>query len=227
MTKPRETDLYPPVKAYLEAQGYEVKGEIGAVDVVAVRDAEPPVLVELKLAFSLALLHQGVARQTISDAVYLAVPHISAKAAKENLNLCRRLGLGLMMVRLRDGFVEVLNDPAPYKPRKSTRRKTRLLREFARRVGDPNAGGATRVGIVTSYRQDALRCATFLEGEGACKGAVVAKGAGVPKATRIMADDHYGWFERVEVGIYMLTPKGLDGLAAFGRVEPLKPVNAG
>lgn len=227
MTKPRETDLYPPVKAYLEAQGYEVKGEIGAVDVVAVRDAEPPVLVELKLAFSLALLHQGVARQTISDAVYLAVPHISAKAAKENLNLCRRLGLGLMMVRLRDGFVEVLNDPAPYKPRKSTRRKTRLLREFARRVGDPNAGGATRVGIVTSYRQDALRCATFLEGEGACKGAVVAKGAGVPKATRIMADDHYGWFERVEVGIYMLTPKGLDGLTAFGRVEPLKPVNAG
>jgi len=219
MTKPRETDLYPPVKAYLEAQGYEVKGEVGAVDVVAVRGIEAPVLVELKLGFSLALLHQGVARQTISDAVYLAVPHISGKAVKENLNLCRRLGLGLMTVRLRDGFVEVLVDPAPYRPRKSTRRKTRLLREFARRVGDPNAGGATRVGIVTSYRQDALRCATYLEDEGASKGAVVAKGASVPNATRIMADDHYGWFERVETGIYMLTPKGVDGLAAYGRVE--------
>ncbi len=227
MTKPRETDLYPPVKAYLEAQGYEVKGEIGAVDVVAVRGEEDPVLVELKLAFSLALLHQGVARQTISDAVYLAVPHISSKTSKENLNLCRRLGLGLMTVRLRDGFVEVLNDPAPYKPQKSTKRKTRLLREFARRVGDPNAGGATRVGIVTSYRQDALRCATFLADEGASKGAVVAKGAAVPKATRIMADDHYGWFERIEKGIYMLTPKGVEGLAAFGRVETSEPLNAG
>ncbi|WP_456391125.1 DUF2161 domain-containing phosphodiesterase [Profundibacter sp.] len=219
MTKPRETDLYPPVKAYLEAQGYAVKGEVGAVDVVAVRGDEDPVLVELKLGFSLALLHQGIARQAVSDAVYLAVPHISGKALKENLNLCRRLGLGLMTVRRRDGFVEVLVDPAPYHPRKSAKRKARLLREFARRVGDPNAGGATRVGLVTSYRQDALRCATFLEDEGASKGAVVAKGTSVPNATRIMADDHYGWFERVETGIYMLTPKGVDGLAAYGRVE--------
>ena len=226
MTKPRETDLYPPVKAYLEGQGYEVKGEVGAVDVMAVRGDEEPVLVELKLGFSLALLHQGIARQAVSDAVYLAVPH-GLKGMKENLSLCRRLGLGLMTVRLRDGYVEVLADPAPYRPRKVPARKTRLLREFARRVGDPNAGGATRVGIVTSYRQDALRCATFLEDEGASKGAVVAKGAGVPKATRIMADDHYGWFERVEKGVYMLTPKGVEALADYGRVAPLEPVNTG
>jgi len=219
MTKPRETDLYPPVKAYLEAQGYEVKGEVGAVDVMAVRGDEEPVLVELKLVFSLALLNQGVARQKISDAVYLAVPHSSSKAMKDNLNLCRRLGLGLMTVRLRDGFVEVLADPAPYRPRKSKQRKTRLLREFARRVGDPNAGGATRVGIVTSYRQDALLVATYLFTAGASKGAVVAKGAAVPNATRIMADDHYGWFERVGTGVYMLTPKGVEALDAYGKVK--------
>ncbi|AXX98795.1 DUF2161 domain-containing phosphodiesterase [Profundibacter amoris] len=226
MAKPRETDLYPPVKTYLEGQGYEVKGEVGAVDVMAVRGQEDPVLVELKLGFSLALLHQGIARQGVSDAVYLAVPY-GLKGMKENLSLCRRLGLGLMTVRLRDGYVEVLADPSPYRPRKVPARKTRLLREFARRVGDPNAGGATRVGIITSYRQDALRCATFLENEGASKGAVVARGAGVPKATRIMADDHYGWFERVEKGIYMLTPKGVQALANYGRVAPLKPVNTG
>ena len=218
MNKPRETDLNQPVKTYLEAQGYEVKGEVGAVDVMAVRADEEPVLVELKLGFSLALLHQGIARQSVSDAVYLAVPHSNHKAMKDNRNLCRRLGLGLMTVRPRDGFVEVLVDPAPYRPRKSGKRKTRLLREFARRVGDPNAGGATRVGLVTSYRQDALRCATFLETEGASKGAVVAKGASVPNATRIMADDHYGWFERVSTGVYMLTPKGVEALGVYGRV---------
>ena len=217
MTKPRETDLYPPVKAYLEAQGYAVKGEVGAVDVMAVRGNEDPVLVELKLAFSLALLHQGIARQSVTDAVYLAVP--KGKVSKDNLALCRRLGLGLMAVRLRDGFVEVLADPAPYRPRKVAKRKGRLLREFARRVGDPNAGGATRVGIVTSYRQDALRCATFLVDHGESKGAVVAKGGGVPSATRIMAADHYGWFERVTTGVYMLTPKGVEALKVYGRVE--------
>ncbi len=48
MTKPREADLYAPVKAFLTRQGYDVKGEVGAVDVMAVRGAEPAVLVELK-----------------------------------------------------------------------------------------------------------------------------------------------------------------------------------
>ncbi|MCK4713581.1 MAG: hypothetical protein KAT26_11960, partial [Marinosulfonomonas sp.] len=57
------------------------------------------------------------------------------------------------------------------------------------------------------------------EDQGASKGAAVARGAGVPKATRIMADDHYGWFERVSTGVYMLTPKGAESLAAYGRVE--------
>ena len=36
MAKPKETDLYPPVKKLLEDQGYEVKSEIGAADVVAI-----------------------------------------------------------------------------------------------------------------------------------------------------------------------------------------------
>ncbi len=202
--KPAETDLYQPVKSFLEAQGYEVKGEIGAVDVVGMREGDEPVLIELKLAFSLTLLQQGVARLAISDAVYLAVLKPKGKAIKANLALCRRLGLGLMTVRLRDGFVEVLADPVPYRPRKSVKRKSRLLREFARRDGDPNAGGATRVGLVTSYRQDALKCAAYLLENGASKGSDVAKGAGVPRATNIMAMDYYGWFERVARGVYSL-----------------------
>jgi len=82
-------------------------------------------------------------------------------------------------------------------------------------VGDPNKGGATKVGIITSYRQDALKCAGFLRENGPSKGANVARGAEVPTATRIMADDHYGWFERVGRGVYGLTAKGAEGLAAY------------
>jgi len=219
--KPRETDLYAPVKTFLEGQGYVVKGEIGAVDVVAMRGEEPPVLVELKLGFSLALVHQGIARQAVSDLVYLAIPKPpKARALKDNLALCRRLGLGLLTVRLRDGFVEPLADPGPFTPRKSPKRTARLLREFARRVGDPNKGGATKVGIITSYRQDALKCAGFLQANGPSKGADVAKATGVPTATRILAADHYGWFERVERGVYGLTVKGAEGVMAY-RVSPI------
>ena len=34
-----------------------------------------------------------------------------------------------------------------------------MLREFQRRVGDPNTGGTTGVKRMTAYRQDALRLA--------------------------------------------------------------------
>lgn len=212
MGRTQETELYAPVKVFLEAQGYEVKAEVAGADVVACRDGDDPVVVELKTAFSLSLFHQGVARLAITDLVYVAVPRGQGKrwlkSLKENKVLCRRLGLGLLTVRLADGFVEPHLDPAPYAPRKSKPRQQRMLREFARRVGDPNTGGQTRQTIVTAYRQDALRCAQHLMEHGPTKGSLVAKATGVDRATRMMADDHYGWFERVEKGIYALTPKG-------------------
>lgn len=219
--KLKERDLYLPVKALLEAQGYEVKGEIGAADVVALRAGAPPVVVELKLAFSLALVHQGIARQSLSDAVYLAIPRGAGRrwmsAMKQHKVLCRRLGLGLIYVRLSDGHCQVALDPAPYQPRKSAPRKQRLLREFARREGDPQAGGADRSSVLmTAYRQDAIRLAAHLAARGPSKGAEVARATGVQKATRMMADDHYGWFERVQKGVYGLTPNGQRALQGQG-----------
>lgn len=230
----RETELYAPVKAFLEAQGYEVKGEVGAADVVACRAADPPVIVELKAGFSLALFHQAIARQAITDAVYVAVPRGRGRAflrsLKENLKLARRLGLGLITVRLPDGLVEVRCDPGPFVPRKSRVRQGRLLREFERRVGDPNTGGAARVKIVTAYRQDALRCLAWLAGQTDARGARVAAATGVPTATRIMADDHYGWFERTARGVYRVTPKGRAAMTDYAReiaeLEPVSPVDA-
>ncbi|WP_340248162.1 DUF2161 domain-containing phosphodiesterase [Sulfitobacter pontiacus] len=222
MTNPRETDLYPPIKSFLEDQGYVVKSEVGAADVVAVRGAEPPVVVELKLGFSLALFHQCIARLSVSDDVYLAVARQPgkrfAKAVKDNTALARRLGLGLITVRLKDGLVEVHCDPGPYAPRKSAKRQARLLREFARRQGDPNDGGQTRAGLVTAYRQDALKLAMYLFEAGASKGAHVARETQVQRATAMMRDNHYGWFEKIETGIYGLTPTGAEAVSASGRV---------
>ena len=214
-----ETDLYQPVKTLLEGQGYEVKGEVAAADIVAIRGDEDPIIVELKTAFSLTLFHQAIERQSLSDHVYIAVPRGTNKAylksLKRNKTLCRRLGLGLMTVRLKDGFVETHLDPEPYKPRPSKVKKGRLLREFSRRVGDPNKGGTARTTIMTAYRQDALRCLGCLEQNGPTKAAEVAKITAVETARRIMADDHYGWFERVDRSVYALTPKGKEAVIVY------------
>jgi hypothetical protein len=208
----RETALYKPIKRFLKVQGYEVKAEVGPADVVAVRGDEPPVVVELKTGFSLALFHQAVERQAISDQVYIAVPSGKGRGAYKTLlrnrKLCRRLGLGLISVRLSDGHVTVHLDPAPYQPRKSKQRQARLLSEFSRREGDPNVGGTTRRTIVTAYRQDALRCMKFLSENGPTKAALVAKLTGVTRARQIMADNHYGWFVRVTTGVYSLASDG-------------------
>lgn len=209
----KEADLYPDLKAFLEAQGYEVKAEIGACDILALRGAEPPVVVEMKLSFSLALVLQGVARQALFDTVYLAVPAPKKgwpARYKDIVALCRRLGLGLLVVAPGVG-VEAHLDPGPYQPRLNTVRAGRLLREFQRRLGDPNQGGTTGIKRMTAYRQDALRCACALV-DGPMKGATVAKATGVTRATTLMRDDHYGWFDRVDKGVYALTQKGRAAL---------------
>lgn len=211
-----ETALYPPVKAFLEAQGYTVKGEVRGCDAVGVRDAQEPVIVELKRGFSLDLVLQGVDRLALSPHVYLAVGAWPRRQAAVT-RLCRRLGLGLMVVRR--GHVEVLADPTPYVPRRDRKETRRLLGEHARRRGDPSVGGATRLPVMTAYRQEALRCATLLETNGPMALAALRAAGDVPQAARILQRDVYGWFERTGRGIYALSADGLAALQRFGRMR--------
>lgn len=205
----REVDLYPAVKRLLEGQGYEVKGEIHGCDVVGVRDDEPPVIVELKRAFGLELVLQGIDRLALTDTVYLAVgawPRDPAGVQR----LCRRVGLGLIVVS--GDRADVILDPVPYRPRRDTRRRTRLLGEHQRRVGDPTAGGSVRRPIMTAYRQQAIRCLVVLAG-GPLTLRAMRAAADVPQAAAIVSRDVYGWFERVDRGTYGLSPRGRTALA--------------
>jgi hypothetical protein len=212
----RETDLYQPVKSFLTAQGYEVKGEIHNCDVVARRGEEPPVIVELKTGFTLNLVFQAIDRLAVTDLVYLAVPETATRDWSEPMKLCRRLGLGLLLVNGR--IVEARLDPLPYAPRKNTKRAGRLLREFQHRVGDGTEGGSTRRPVMTAYRQDALRCARQLAEGRTMKVRDLRQTTGVARAANILRDDVYGWFQRESRGIYALTPKGAAALQTFSDV---------
>lgn len=206
-----ETALYAPVKALLEAQGYEVKGEVRGCDLVGIRGDEPPVIVELKRTFGLGLVYQGIDRLAMSDAVYLAVGAWPTQEA-EARRLCRRLGLGLIVVT--GQHADVVVDPLPYQPRRDRRRTTRLLGEHRRRVGDPTTGGSTRRPIMTAYRQQAIRIAHALAAAGGeARVRDLRAAADAPNAGPILRDDVYGWFERVDRGVYRLTPKGRASLA--------------
>jgi hypothetical protein len=217
-----ETDLYPPVKRFLEAQGYGVKGEVRECDVVAVRGDEAPVIVELKTGFSLQLLLQGVDRQAMSDAVYLAFRAPKRRQLGDILKLCKRLGLGVLVVT--GDFVEAMADPAPYQPRKDKRRAGLLLKEFAHRVGDTETGGSARKPRMTAYRQDALRIVGVLNARGASAVKLLRQESGVTRASTLLQNDVYGWFQRESRGVYALSPKGVAAVETFAealaRLQP-------
>lgn len=223
MPRRKESDLYVPVKEFLQGQGFTVRGEVNGCDLVGVR-GDDLVIVELKLAFNLALLLQGVKRQSLTDAVYLAVeaPRRARGAPRwtEIRGLCRRLGLGLIFVHFTrlGSTVEVVCDPEPYTPRRQHKRRGRLLGEFQRRSSDHNTGGVTRRTIVTAYREESLRIAAYLSQHGDSKVKAIRTATGIARTGAILQKDYYGWFERVERGIYRLTAQGDQALLQYGDV---------
>jgi hypothetical protein len=223
----KEADLYLPVKRFLESQRYDVKAEIHNCDVFAVREPDEPVIVELKLTCNLDVILQAVDRLALASNVYVAVPRHcpSLKTRRRKLvKLLKMLGLGLLAIGSggERSTVTVLVDPGEYKPRKSKHRQSRLLGEFAKRVGDPNLGG-TRGGIMTAYRQTALHIARFLEANGPTKAALVAQAVDEPNARVYLYRDVYGWFERVSIGVYALSPRGVQEIAQWERRTAAPP----
>jgi hypothetical protein len=214
-----ETDLYLPVKRFLVKLGFDVKGEIGGCDVVAVKGDAPPVVVisELKLSFTLELVLQGVERIAACDEVWLAVRATTRGRERDPRvrKLCRLLGFGLLGVSQRDR-VEVLVEPTRWRPRRDPKRRSQLVDEHRRRRGDPAMGGATRVPIMTAYRQEALACATAL----AASSRSVRELRGTSAdASKILLRNVYGWFVRIERGVYGLTDAGRAALVRWPTSE--------
>jgi hypothetical protein len=215
-TGQRETSLYAAVKRHLEGLGLEVKGEICGCDIVALGAGEPPfvVITELKLGFTLELVLQAVDRVAVADEVWLAVRATTRGRDRDNRvrKLCRLLGFGLLCVLPGSGRVEVLAEPAPYRPRLDKRRRSQLLEEHRRRRGDPVEGGSTRQPMMTAYRQRALTCARALLGGPQAPRALRGE---VPDAASILLRNVYGWFEREGRGVYRLAPAGIAALARW------------
>jgi hypothetical protein len=216
-----ETDLYPPIKVHLERLGLEVRVRCAA-DLVALSDGSPELVVigEMKQSFTLELVLQAVDRTSACDEVWLAVGSSKRGRGRENdarvKKLCRFLGFGLLTVTA-EGRIDVVTEPTPWKPRRDAKRRSRIGEEHRRRKGDPVMGGSTRTPQMTAYRQQALAVANALDGT-----------PGRPRDLRILAPDAakilqgnvYGWFDRIERGLYGLTASGRVALVTWADQLP-------
>ncbi len=186
-------------------------------DLVALSDGSPELVVigEMKQSFTLELVLQAVDRTSVCDEVWLAVGASKRGRGRENdsrvKKLCRFLGFGLLTVTA-DGRVDVVAEPAPWKPRRDAKRRSRIVEEHRRRKGDPIVGGSARTPQMTAYRQQAIAVANALAGTPSRPRDLQIL---APDAAKILRGNVYGWFERIERGLYRLTSSGRVALVTW------------
>lgn len=207
----KETDIYEGVRKYFEERGFTVRAEVKDMDVCAVREGLL-VGIELKRNFSSDLLIQGAMRQKVCDLVYIAVPKPKRvrkdRAFTSMLYLLRRLELGLLYVDVVTGEATEVLEPTFYELDKARRtmlkKRAALLKEFGRRTISANTGGSSKKRLLTAYREESLKAVAYLRTNGTAAPKDL-KAIGIKPG--LFRDNFYGWFMRVDRGVYALDEK--------------------
>jgi hypothetical protein len=224
-----ETELYSPVKAYFESQGYVVKSEIKNCDLVAMIPGETTyTIVELKKTFNLQLIFQAIERLKLSESVYVAIEYHPQKKLKsyfswkDAANLCRKLNIGLIGVQFyktKKPAVDILYRPDLGIIRiKSSKRSKSVRTEFELRSGDYNVGGSSRSKLMTAYREKTLRCVVVMSLQESMTVSELREHLKDPSIASILQHNYYGWFERIVRGRYALTALGQQALTEYAHI---------
>ncbi len=216
-----ESDLYPPIRDYLETHGYQVQAEVKNCDIIATKDDEL-IVVELKTSVNMTLLVQATQRQTIADSVYVAVP--SPKRQNRHWRgikrVIKRLELGLLEVSCGPMGTKVLKqfDPLPAQRRKVTRTRKAIIQEVAGRSGSYNTGGVNKQKLMTAYKENAILIACFLNHIGPSSSKTLKLLGTGEKTYSILVNNHYGWFQRIERGVFQITDQGAVEASSFTEI---------
>ena len=216
MTDFKETDLYEPIRAFLEEEGYQVQAEVKGCDIAAVKNGQL-VIVELKKSFSLKLVYQGLERQSLTEQVFVAIPRpkkgAREKSWKDMVKLLKRLELGLLTVALDSPLqtVDVVLEPSDSFAWKNRKKREKVQAELEKRQVDANVGGMTRRKIMTAFREKSIRVACILEKEGQLSLAEFRE-RGLEDCVGLLSKNYDKWFKRVEKGVYALSEKGKEAL---------------
>ena len=219
----KESELYQPIKDHLQASGYIVTGEVKNCDLVAQKGNEL-IAIELKTAANMTLMIQATDRQAITDSVYVAVPtprNPRTSQWRGIKRVLRRLELGLITVDLERNIplVTIEFDPLPSQRKQLNRRRRAVIKELDGRSGDYNTGGTNKRKRITAYRETAIYIATCMETKKRpMKPAELRSYDTGKKTTSILSANHYGWFQRVDRGIYQLTDRGKTELANYPEI---------
>ena len=213
----QETELYEPVREYLDRHGYDVNAEVKHCDIVATRD-DDLIVVELKTSANMQLLIQATDRLKITKSVYVAIPHPGRNSRFRGIQrVLRQLELGLLVVTSSPLGLRVTKvfDPLPSQKQQLKKNRRAIIQEISDRSANYNVGGSNRTGLVTAYREKAILIATCLEFLGACSPKMLREYGTGDSTQSILANNHYGWFQRIDRGIYQITDQGKHDLLNY------------
>ncbi len=214
-----ESELYPPCKTLLESMGYQVKAEIGNVDLMGIKD-DYTIMVELKLNISLKLIYQAIDRQRLADKVYVALPSSVITKQKSNtkyfMNLLKRLDIGLISVTKSSAniLVETFGFDLAKSMSSSKKKKEKLMKEFSLRQSNVNVGG-TKQKRMTHYKEKVIQIAKYLYEFGEKSPREIILYTGIKDAPNILRKNYYMWFYPVRRGVYSLSMIGIKDMAEY------------
>lgn len=218
----KESELFEPVKAFFTDDGYSGDGEVGGIDIYLEKDGLSTA-VELKKTLDFRSVQQAALDQKICDFVYIAIvkpKNLYSAAGKDKIYLLKRLGIGLLCVSPRTKTVEVVTDPVVSEisnfQKNHGSRTASIKAEFKKRKIRANTGGVNRTGLMTSYREDTLLVLLALDTLGGqARTKQIREMTNIPKSTKILYDNYYGWFENVSKGEYEITDAGRKALEQY------------
>ncbi|MCC2357713.1 MULTISPECIES: hypothetical protein [Bacillus cereus group] len=154
MVKIKESELFEPVKEWLEEKGYEVFSEVSPkysggkrADIIG-RNSPAIAIVELKTTLSLELLDQAYFWKQLGHYIYVAIPRRTKQVPHIIREFLRKQGIGLLLVDIQTGCVNAWEKAKFNRPVYRIDWGTELHQEHKTWLKGGSAGG----GYVTSYK---------------------------------------------------------------------------
>lgn len=97
----KEKELYPPLKVWLNNQGYKAFTEVLNMDVLAKKD-ENYIGFELKMSCSKTVIKQAYRAMTLCGKAYVVTPVVPRQ---KGIDECKKYGVGIIRV---NGCIEIL-----------------------------------------------------------------------------------------------------------------------
>ncbi len=224
----KETDLYEPIKKYFLKNGYKVQAEVKNCDIACIFE-NMLIVVEMKKSFNLKLLYQAMDRLTFADKVFVAInrpKNFRKKEVKYMIAILQSMNIGLITVALDSPLktVQIVLEPIDTnKIKRKTKKRLMVLNELNRRNLNNNIGGSTKKdNVLTAYREQNIFVACILYKLNKSSPSNIKKQFNIENVGYILQKNHYGYFKRIERGIYTLSKEGKDMLRDEKFIEAIK-----